>query len=51
MKKLYIPFVILSILSFAVRAQTNTNSDSEAAPFWGLPLTLGLRVWEVSEPL
>ncbi len=36
MKKLYIPFVILSILSFAVRAQTNTNSDSEAAPFLGL---------------
>lgn len=36
MKKLYIPFIILSILGFAASAQTKNNSDSEAASFLGI---------------
>ncbi len=36
MKKLYIIFIILSILSSVARAQKNTNSESEAAPFLGI---------------
>lgn len=36
MKKIYITFIFLYLISFAVFAQAETNSDSEAASFLGI---------------